>query len=198
MGKLVNKITDTLIENGTVSEKDRDVYHYCITGVVEMGMALIVTLVLSLIMGKLTETLLFLLIIIPLRSIAGGYHANSGRMCFLLSVLFYLSAIFMSAFIYKHLDVKYSLWIYITFSVLILIEAPVDSKNKRLSAEEKSELKRKCLFLFLPFSLFFAVLWLLTIKLSFDLSGFCYLMSCCMVLVFLMMTAGKIKNKAGK
>ena len=192
MTKITNGITNILIESGTISEKERKLYSYCIGGVVEMGANLVLTLLLGVVMGKFAETLLFLVIIIPLRSSAGGFHANNTNSCFVLSILMYLSTIFVAGMISSKLNYIYSIPIFVICSVCILVLSPVDCKNKRLSKAEKAKQKKICIFIILIISIVFSVM------VALKLNNFCFLISTCVLAIFSMMIAGKIKDSIAK
>jgi accessory gene regulator B len=188
MRSITNEITDALIESGAVAENQRKLYHYCVTGVLEIGINLIITLTIGLLMGKLIETLLFLLIMIPLRRTAGGYHSDSSRACFIISILLYITTILSAGFLADSLHHIHSAWIFAVATTIILILSPVDSKNKRLDDSEKKRFRKQSFLLVLLFSIGFAVLFLL------GSVSFCYLISCSMTMIALMLLAGKLKN----
>jgi accessory gene regulator B len=188
MKSLSDEITNTLIESGTVSENQRKLYHYCVSGVIEIGANLIATLTIGLLMGKFIETLLFLLIIIPLRSTVGGYHADSSRVCFVMSILMYTATILTASTLSVFMHPAHSIWIYAFSAILILVLSPVDSKNRRLCSVDKKKLRKRCFLLIWLFSIIFSVLFM------FEINTLCYIIACCMAVVFLSLCAGKIKN----
>jgi len=185
---LSNGITDILIESGAVPECKRKLYHYCISGIVEMGANLLITLAFGLVLGRFVETLLFLLIMLPFRTIAGGYHADSGRACFVISLLVYGTTLLLSSIWASFGSYIYSIGLYIISVTVMLVLTPVDSKNKRLNANMKRKQKIKCLRLLLLFSVLFSLFCLINIR------SFAFLMSCCMAAVAALLVAGKIKN----
>ena len=188
MKSITGEITDSLVEGGAVAEDERNMYLYCVEGLIEMTANILLTLIFGLVIGKFIETLIFLLIIIPLRSMGGGFHAESGKVCFIFSLSVYLITIFSAGALSETLNYRHSLWLYIVCAAFILLTAPVDSKNKRISAEEKKKFKRICFFIMLPISLIFIAVWI------FNLWGICYLISCCLAAVSILLLLGIAKN----
>ena len=188
MEYISNGITSILIESGAISEKERKLYTYCISGVVEMGINIILTLALGLILGKFIETLVFLLILIPLRSRAGGYHASNGNTCFVLSILVYLLTILITAVMSSAFSYLYSIPIFVITTIGTLALSPVDCKNKRLNNEEKRRQRKNCVVIMSVVSVFFSVMT------GFQIANLCFLISTCIWMVFLLLIAGRIQN----
>ena len=188
MKSLTNGITDILIESGAVSEKERHIYHYCVEGLIEMGGNLLLTVIIGILAGKLLETILFLLIIIPLRSIAGGFHAESGRVCFVISLLIYILTIFTADVMTVNLNSGFSLWLFAIGITIILILSPVDCKNKRQSAEEKKRNKKRSFAFIGLISIIFMILSVL------KLTSLCFLIACSLTAVSILLLLGAIKN----
>ncbi|MDR2043869.1 MAG: accessory gene regulator B family protein [Clostridium sp.] len=68
-----------------ISEEEAAVYRYGYTLLAELGINLILSVVIGAAAGQLLPLFFFLLIILPLRSYCGGYHADSFWRCTLLS-----------------------------------------------------------------------------------------------------------------
>lgn len=147
--KMSTFITDTLIEGGVIKSEERNLYVYCFGTIVEMLANIITTILIGILLGRLPATLIFLLVFIPLRSTAGGYHCETSGKCFILSMSVYLSIILtykLSSIIPTRTCVLFCV---IDFA-LILILSPVASPNKPLSLMERK--KNRCISI--VFSLF--------------------------------------------
>jgi accessory gene regulator B len=189
MRSLTDEITDILIESGAVSENERHIYRYCVEGLVEMGGNIMLTMIIGLLAGKLLETAIFLSIIIPLRSTAGGFHAESGKACFVISLSIYIITVFSAEIIGNSLEPAYNWLIYAVCASLILIIAPVDCKNKPLSEQDKRLNKNKCVILMTLISVGFIIVWILNAR------TICFLISACLITVTVLLLLGVVKNR---
>ena len=90
---LIRYSTDSLIRRGAVDPADREVYEYGLHGVFTDALQYGVLLVVSLLLGRLPQTVAFHIAFIPLRGYAGGYHAKTQLRCFLLSTGLWLAAL---------------------------------------------------------------------------------------------------------
>ena len=92
-------------------------------------------------MGMVKETIIFMLSYLPLRRMAGGYHARTQLRCYLLGIVLTVSVL---------LAVKWLPWNLYLCSVLLIVStgiiiwlAPVEDQNKPLDEMEKEIFKRK-------------------------------------------------------
>ena len=84
--KTACKITQRLCEKGIISESDFDLYEYGFNMGITVLLNLISTIVIGVIVGKVFESIAFLVFYIPLRSYAGGYHASTPRRCYFIFI----------------------------------------------------------------------------------------------------------------
>ncbi len=101
-----------------------------------------VTLLLGYILGIFVQSLCFLSGFLAIRRYAGGYHAGTQKLCFLISfsVLFICFLIFRS-FEQRNMGIVFAADI--LYSIFIWYLAPVDNPNKKLDHAEL-EKYRKC------------------------------------------------------
>ena len=85
--KTACKITQRLCEKGIISESDFDLYEYGFNMGITVLLNLISTIVIGVIVGKVFESIAFLVFYIPLRSYVGGYHASTPRRCYFISIV---------------------------------------------------------------------------------------------------------------
>lgn len=134
-------ITDTLIEGKIIKMEERNLYLYCFGTLIEMTANLITTLIIGALLGKIVAALIFMLIFIPLRSTAGGYHCETAGKCYLLSMAVYLAVILTYDFVLA--APSYVCVLICVFDlVAIIILSPVVSPNKPLTAKEKIKNRR--------------------------------------------------------
>lgn len=129
-------ITDTLIEGKVIKNEERNLYLYCFGTLIEMAANLITTIIIGTLLGKFVAALFFMLVFIPLRSTAGGYHCETAGKCYLLSIAVYLAVILT----YDYVSIA-PLYVCILICVFdfatIMILSPIVSSNKPFTAKEK-------------------------------------------------------------
>lgn len=151
-----NNLIDVLIKNNKINDSERDMYFYCIKTTIEMLFNIIITLIIGIIWCKPFETTAFLCLIIPLRSISGGYHAEKSITCFFLSIGIYLLTMEISSILI--LSSFEASAIYIVLILLIGYLTPVDSTHKKLNAQERNKQRKKFGVLAIVVSLIFLML----------------------------------------
>ena len=135
------KVTNILVEENIIRQDDKEVYEYCINALFDIAGNIFVTVILGIFLGKLSETILFLAAVIPLRSFAGGFHAKTSYGCLILSVGYYLASIYLPV-IYINSDIWMINVIYCIASVIVYIISPVASVNKPVSSKQRPQMRR--------------------------------------------------------
>lgn len=134
-------ITDTLIEGKVIKTEERNLYLYCFGTLIEMTANLVSTLIIGALLGKFIAALLFMLVFIPMRSTAGGFHCETAGRCYLLSMAVYLTVILTCDYISAIPLYVCALICAIDFTV-IMIFSPVVSPNKPFTEKEKIKNRR--------------------------------------------------------
>jgi len=143
MAKLSYQVAENLIQANIINKTDKEVYEYGISIIFTYAINLVTILAIGVVKGQLWECLLFLLVFIPLRSYAGGYHATSEMRCYFLSV----GSIVLALSVLHNIPVWFNfdislLWLAAS-CVVICILAPVENKNKPLDSDEKKIYRRR-------------------------------------------------------
>ncbi len=134
-------ITDTLIEGKVIKIEERNLYLYCFGTLTEMTANLVTTLIIGALLGKIVATLFFMLVFIPLRSTAGGYHCETAGKCYLLSMAVYLTVILTYDFI-SIIPLYVCVLICVIDFAAVMILSPVASPNKPFTVKEKTRNRR--------------------------------------------------------
>lgn len=134
-------ITDTLIEGKIIKMEERNLYLYCFGTLIEMTANIITTLIIGALLGKIVAALFFMLIFIPLRITAGGYHCETAGKCYLLSMAVYLAVIFTYNCV-STIPSYVCVLICVFDLTAIIILSPVVSPNKPFTAKEKIKNRR--------------------------------------------------------
>lgn len=136
----VHAITEKLVLNKNIPEEEREVYCYGIRQMFDSIINILTVIAIGVLFGMVWQSILFSVTYIPLRRCAGGYHAPNPHICYGLSV----ALIIVSLVLIKAIDISgRTLLAILTISLfLIVIKAPVESRNKPLSDKEKAVYRR--------------------------------------------------------
>ncbi len=133
---LTEKWAHGLAANGVISQEDEALYSYGLRQGVVFLLNTAAIIMVGWLLGMVKETIVFMLTYLPLRRMAGGYHARTQLRCYLLGILLTTSVL---------LAVKWLPWnVYLcsvllaVASVIIVWLAPVEDSNKPLDEAEKA------------------------------------------------------------
>ena len=149
--KLFNKITESFVAKGIITNEEQDICTYGLRQGTIMFLNVLTTIFIGLIFNVLWQCTVFLLAYIPLRPYAGGYHAKTQFRCYFLSIVMMV----IIALLIKHIQ-----WNEITIIIFTLVSsgiifllAPVGDSNKPLD-EKETHVYRKKSRLILLFEIF--------------------------------------------
>ena len=184
------KLSSFFAANGIIKQEDTEVYEYSLEILFSTVLNFIAVAVIAVFAQKSLLTLFYLLGFIPLRLIAGGYHADTHFRCFLVLIGTYSVFLFMVTFIPSLFVMPAAITAVIVSVILILVLAPVEDKNKPVSAEDKKKFKLKSRIAVFVYS---AVILLLLFLLPG--SRIAFSLSLGILSVALSLLATKIKNR---
>ena len=87
--KMSEALTNTMIEANIIKKEEHDIYSYCYEFLFENIVYIASIILFGALLHNLKETLIFLLVMIPFRTFAGGLHAPASGLCVVLSYLSY-------------------------------------------------------------------------------------------------------------
>ena len=185
---LSEKISSLFIIHGVIKQEDKEVYSYSFEILLSNLLNLIAICVISIITKTIIETAFYLLAFMPLRQLAGGYHAKNHRRCFLIMMCIYASFLL----IVKFLTLQYSFILVaanLAASIALIFKfSPMDDPNKPLSEKEISMFKRQSRIAILAYTVFAILTFILN-------ETWALSMSLGMVSVALSLLASAIKRK---
>ena len=146
--RIAQKLSTYYIRKKYIQESDREIYEYSFEVLISFISNLILIIVLSLIFKIFTPSIFYIISFLPLRRMAGGYHANTHFRCTITLLCVYL----VFAALIKIIPCNYYLYVSIPLviiaSVIILILVPVEDHNNPLSDKERKKLRRRvCIIL---------------------------------------------------
>lgn len=141
MGKVAEKLTNYIIQKGTIKEDERETYEYGFSIATEMLLCVIVCFSISIALYTFVEGILFFAVFIPLRSYAGGLHLSSYWSCFSLSCLTFFIIMLLGK--YLELPIYIALIIFFVLEIVIYNLYPVENVNREVDADEDIEFRKR-------------------------------------------------------
>ena len=124
------------MEIQTFSEEEKEeIIRYGLDKIKNSCMMSAVTLLMGYAFHVLLQSIVFLICFIALRKYAGGYHADTQKRCYVISVL--IIAVALWATRYKPDNSECFVFIQSLNFIILCFLVPVDSKNRRLEQWEK-------------------------------------------------------------
>ena len=168
--KWTDAIVYLLISENIISENEKDVYRYCVQTFLFQGITYGIILLLASYFDIVALTIAYYVGFLPIRYVAGGYHASNHVRCLLLTIGIYALAVnvclvITHKFIYPVLVLNL-----IVSSVLIIWAAPVDHKNRPFSPREKERFKRRSYIITIVIIVLSLVVLTISVKMSVAMS----------------------------
>ena len=113
--KISKKITDTLVTNEIIEPQKEGIYFYCLDFSLDLILFNCSLLLIGGLLGLFLPSLVYIIILVPVRMLAGGAHAKSPYSCFLLSYSIYFLTLFLSRLPYLIMPGLYILLISLRF-----------------------------------------------------------------------------------
>nr|WP_315101442.1 accessory gene regulator B family protein [uncultured Catonella sp.] len=181
MEALSEKIIANMIKSGVSIEADREVYIYGLTQLFRTLLNVFSTVIIGVCMGKLIESIVFVICLMLIRSYSGGYHSDSTVRCYLISVI---AVIMVLGSIELSIWNEYLSTLAMAVSIgILLLYAPIGHRNKPLEKIEILVYKRKLKWILLALTVTFMIFVLVNwITLSYAVSS-AILLSAVMLLV---------------
>lgn len=139
------KITKKLILLNILDIENTAIYEYGVFILCNYLIIIIASSLLSLYFNLRIELYIFTFFIMLLRPYVGGFHFKDYYMCFITSILELILISYI--LLIDNSNDKLLLFFSLLLSIGIIITSPVDTRNRRLSREEKVKIKHKIIFL---------------------------------------------------
>lgn len=189
---LTKKSLDYQIRNKYIKEQERELYEYAYTILFEEFINIVVAFAIALFFGQLNVVICFLCSYIPLRRFSGGYHAENGIKCGIVSTLLIVVLCILNDLNIIE-SIESSVYIFLIIcQICIFILSPIDSVNKPLSYDQKQKYHKNSviILLFQILILNFAI----CMNIRFLYMGISY----SHIVLFFMLIVGKYKNNIKK
>lgn len=144
MDAILNRITSFLANNDNIDEERLEVIRYGIEILLLKVLFFIASMLVGVLLHSFWECLLFTLSFSAIRSMAGGYHADTRTKCFIQSMFMLILVLAILKLIQGNLfGCAIVIGLSFVAAVIIWLTSPIDTANKRLTNEERKILKIK-------------------------------------------------------
>lgn len=189
------KTTSYFKKHNIIDSTYLDEYNYCFEYLYDLLIYNTSLIVLGFICNDVPGSIIYILCMSALKSVAGGFHARNRFTCSILSyslffivILLYKPLYNIAPFMKNNLPLSFELLFFIP-AVIIMILSPVENINKHFSITEK---KRKKQYTFMLLTLITIVYGGLTFK---TINQLCFLITLCLYITVANQTIGILVNK---
>ena len=149
LNKTANYIAKRLLNNQIIKEDSYDIYVYGLELLISFIFSTLLVIAIGAIIGRILETITFLIVFIFLRSYSGGYHAKKYYVCTIVTLCIYISTILLSLFVQTNL-IMYAI-LGIVGLTLLIMWAPIENPNKEITQRKRKKYKFISIVLFVAF-----------------------------------------------
>lgn len=158
--KISSRLTDLLIKKSKTVSYDKEVYIYGLELVLSTVFCFVGILLSSCLLSNIYTGIIFILILAPLRTFTGGYHADSYAKCFLISNVLYAVLLIINNYVLNNMNIIIWWTLLLIFSLYISKRAPIINKAQPIKREKQEICKRNTRYVLVfdaifIFSLFF-------------------------------------------
>ena len=133
MNALSTVIKNKLLKDNLITKQNQDLYLYGLNGFILLFVNLLTSLLLGYFTNHLLEIIMFLILFIPLRSNAGGFHTKKKLTCYCFSNLMLLAIVYIPNLIISKTAYGIIAILFVLSNLLILCLAPIPNFNAEFS-----------------------------------------------------------------
>ncbi|MCI9584334.1 hypothetical protein D3Z50_03455 [Clostridiaceae bacterium] len=135
--RIAERMVAWQISRHYLKAEDQALYQYAFGLLIGQAVNLLIACLLAVVLKEYRTVFVFLLFFIPLRSFAGGHHADNYTACTVLSALMLLGICIMAKLIPEGAVMMVNLVSGAVCGVLVCLLAPVEDRNKPLDQTER-------------------------------------------------------------
>lgn len=140
--KTAERITEQLKEANAITTGQYEICKFGVQQGLIILLNLLTVIILGSIMGEFWQTIFFIIVFIPLRVYAGGFHAKTPLRCYVYSSFFMI--IILVAMKYLWIINEFTcIFVISVSSIIIGVLAPVETANKPLEERERKVYRKK-------------------------------------------------------
>ncbi len=142
MEECIAKFVDHQIRKRRIEQSEAEVYQYGYRLLAEKVCALLLTFLIAVLFDAWMEILLFCIAFIPIRTFAGGYHAQHSLSCMVLSAVVLILNVITGKWFLTTGYGSFALMLEVILYPFIAWFAPVENSNRTISESERKYFKR--------------------------------------------------------
>lgn len=143
IAQLSEKISSFFIENEIIKSDDREIYEYSFEILLSTVLNFIAVIAIAFFTQQKLNTFSFLVGFIPMRCLAGGYHAQNHFRCFMLLLTVYSAFLVLLKITPPYFFGYLVPFLCVVCTALVFALSPVEDANKPLTFGERAAFKRK-------------------------------------------------------
>ncbi|ANU46821.1 hypothetical protein ADH76_31745 [Enterocloster clostridioformis] len=147
--KLAESLVAWQVKKHYLLEKDRNLYTYAYELLIGQAVNVLIACLLAVLLDACLIVFVFLASFFPLRSYAGGHHADNFNICTIISTLIVCMVCIASKVIPLEAVLSVSITAGIVSGGLIYKWAPVEDQNKPLSMAEKKQYRKTSILIWM-------------------------------------------------
>lgn len=165
MEMILNKIMTFIVKDNSLDDEKTEIVRYGLEIVITKALFTVIIAIIGLLMNCFFESIVFAVSFSLLREYGGGYHAETKKKCFVLSILTLIVALSIIKLAESFQILTLPLCDIALISVIyILIKAPIDTQNKRFDEDEIRVYGRKARLLTVVLLAAAILLWFLKLN----------------------------------
>lgn len=182
--KISKFIVDTLIDGKVINDSQRKVYEYCFNTIMEIILSFFSAVIIGILFHKLTAVIILMAVFFPLRTFCGGFHCETSRGCFIMSLTFLIVAICGYPYLCSLPLAAFFIAAIINCAFVICF-SPVGGKHKHITPADKKRMKITAFIITLIIYVVEVILYISNIE-------YFYLIALAVLLSLFSMIIGKI------
>ncbi len=185
---LSQKLVQWQIAKSIILDKDRSVYEYSYIVMIGEVINILIACVIATVF-RYPNLLIFLVAYIPLRTYAGGYHADNSDRCMVFSVITLVIVCIIGKYLLSEDQALFYLSGELAAATVIILLAPVEDHNKPLDKQETKKY-RKYAYVILLAEISIAILFYI---IEWQEASFMLMLT--HIMMAAMLIIGKVKNQ---
>lgn len=121
---------------GVIREEEEAVYQYAFESLAGHICSFVTMFIIAFLCGIPQYILLYILLMYPLRTYSGGFHASTPGKCYVISTAMFVGMIACEGWISRYLSMGILTAVLLLCSAVVFVMAPAESANKPLNEKE--------------------------------------------------------------
>lgn len=192
ISRVADRVTERLVADSIIEESDKALYSYGFFLIISRFYFFLVTVLAGFLNDVLCESLVFYVAFMFLRTYAGGIHAKTEIACTILTSIVLVASVFLIKIMVRTNNNGACFLMFLIGSLPVFLFAPLDSKDKPVTHQERIAYRFFCNLLLM----FFWVIFIFAQILSHN--TVCYAISISIGLEGTLICIGKISNQNNK